>query len=156
MPRSGDCAANAALSSGLPRADNESVKREPFTTWEKLCGGAAIATLVAAFLPWTTVLGGGVAGVKGDGQISVFCAIIGLSALTAHRGVGPLVLGPRLTLGIHSAAAAFVALVGIANVSTAAAIGLYVTILAGLAWIAGCVIGWRSNATPPEPEIWFG
>jgi hypothetical protein len=132
------------------------VKPERFTAWEKLCGAAAIATFIAAFLPWVSVLGTHVAGINGDGQITVFCAIIGLSALTAHRGVGPLSFGPRLTLAIQSATGALVTLVGIANISSASAFGLYLTILTGLAWVAGVVVGWRSRATVPEAEVWFG
>lgn len=155
MPRSGDVL-RFMLSSGPPPADNGTVKHDGFTAWEKLCGGAAIATFVGAFLPWATVLGASVAGTSGDGQITVFCATIGLSALTAYRGVGPLHIGPRLTLGIESATGGLVALVSLLNVGPGSRLGVYLTLLAGSAWVAGVVIGWRSGAAVADTEPWYG
>jgi hypothetical protein len=143
-------AGDGTLWFGARRADNRIVNLEQRIAWDKLCGGAAIVAFLAAFLPWATVAGTSVAGIDGDGQITVLCAIIGLCALTAGRGVGPLQFGRRLTLATQSATGALVTLVCIPNVSSDSAFGLYVTLLAGCAWVAGAVIGWRSSA-PPQP-----
>jgi hypothetical protein len=124
------------------------------TSWEKLCGGAAIVTFVAAFLPWSSVLGASVSGLDGDGQVTLLAAIIGLASRAVHHGVGPIRFGRSPTLGIQSAAAGLVALIGILNIGSSSAIGLYATLLAGLVWVAGAVIGWRAPAPVPVEEFY--
>jgi hypothetical protein len=110
-------------------------------TWVKICGVSALVTFVAAFLPWVSVFGISVAGIHGDGRITATVAVIGAFALLlrAHR--------LRLTLCIESASGLIVALVGAADLSNFAAFGLYLTLFAGIAWLFGAGLGWRSVRT---------
>ena len=128
-----------------------------FTAWDRLCAGAAVAALVAAFLPWTAHDGASAAGIQGDGQFSMLCAVVGLTALALYRNLGPIPLIRRLTLAAQSATATLVLFVGAVNLSllsSAAAIGVYLTLLAGLVWLAGAVLGWRTPVPTPLEE-WF-
>jgi hypothetical protein len=128
------------------------MRLERFGAWDRLCAGAAIVTFGAAFLPWASVPGERAAGTDGDGQLTVLCAVAGLAVLALQRASGPVQFGRRLTLATLSATAALVLLVGIANLSSSAAIGVYLTVLAGLVWIVGVVLGWRTPAPVPLDE----
>jgi hypothetical protein len=114
-------------------------------TWERLCAAAAVVTFVAAFLPWVSAFGISVAGIRGDGQITVLCAVIGAAALAASHGIGPIRLGRRLVLGIQLVTAVLVTLVGLVDMADLSAIGLYLTLLAGIAWCVGVVMGIRDK-----------
>jgi hypothetical protein len=120
---------------------------KPSIGWEKLCGGAAIVTLIGAFLPWASAHGTSYPGTDSEGQLTLVCAIIGLASIAIHRGVDFLKAGRRVTLVTQSILAALVTVLPLLNVSTASTFGLYLTFLAGCAWVAGAVIGWRS---PPS------
>jgi len=128
------------------------------TAWDRLCAVAAIAALVAAILPWTVHNGASVRGIQGDGQFSMLCAVVGLATLALHRNLDPVPLVRRLTLAAQSTTAALVLFVGAVNLtllSTAAAIGVYLTLLAGLVWLVGAALGWRTPAPTPLEEQWL-
>jgi hypothetical protein len=91
-------------------------------------------TIIAAFLPWYA--GFGLSGIRlGSGQITALCGLAGLAfAFGWHgddrgHGVFQLVLG------------AIVAYVGLSNLNTLSGMGLYATLIAGVAWfIAGMAL----------------
>jgi hypothetical protein len=112
---------------------------------DKLALGCMIVTAVAAFLPWASLFGISVSGVGGgDGFITLICAAIGASLLVLRKGprwvtrFGPFVL------------AAIVVLIGLADMTSIAAIGLYLTLFAGIGWVVALVWGLRDNTPIPS------
>ena len=107
-----------------------------------VCAISAGVVAVAAFLPWVNVFGISVSGIEGDGLITLACAVVGL--VLTWRGklgwVGQLV------------PAALVALVGLFDLNNFSAIGLYLTILAGIAWVVGAFMVRAARPEPPEPD----
>src|SRR4051794_27045190 len=93
---------------------------------------AAAVTALAAFLPWASFLGYSRSGVSngGDGIVTLIAALIGLALLWQRRlgWVGQLV---------PAAVTLIVALYDLNEAGNLAAIGLYLTFLAGAAWIVG-------------------
>ena len=87
-----------------------------------------------------------VSGIRGDGAITLTCALIGLAAL----GMGSEAFRPgqrrRLMLIISGIGAGITALVGLVDMNGAAAIGLYLTMLAGIAWLIAVV--WDARTAP--------
>jgi hypothetical protein len=120
-------------------------KSQGFPTWTKVCAGAAAVTLIAAFLPWVSVFGISVSGIHADGQVTSVVAAIGGLALLGRRWL-------RTTLIVQSLAAAIIAIVGIADMNSFAAMGLYLTFFAGIAWILGAVLGWRARRQPTPAQ----
>lgn len=110
---------------------------------------SAIVVVIGAFLPWASLFGVTVYGIEGDGVISLVCALIGL-AVIAGNASGKL---PRkLYLVVSGVTAGVSALVGLMDMTGVAAMGLYLTMFAGFAWIAGLVwevrLGRVSAPTP--------
>jgi hypothetical protein len=104
--------------------------------------GAAGVVLLSAFLPWVSFLGYSRAGIDGDGSITLIVAIVGLF------------LAWRSWLGWigQLAAAGVVAVVGIYDINQAgnlAAIGLYLTFLAGVVWVVAAVVSRKAAIVPP-------
>jgi hypothetical protein len=93
---------------------------------------AAAVTALAAFLPWASFLGYSRSGVSdgGDGIVTLIAALIGLVLLWQRRlgWIGQLV---------PAAVTLLVALYDLNEAGNLAAIGLYLTFLAGIAWIVG-------------------
>jgi hypothetical protein len=93
---------------------------------------AAAVTALAAFLPWASFLGYSRSGVSdgGDGIVTLIAALIGLVLLWQRRlgWIGQLV---------PAAVTLLVALYDLSEAGNLAAIGLYLTFLAGIAWIVG-------------------
>ena len=104
---------------------------------------------VAAFLPWVSVLGLSVSGINGDGQITLVCALAGLLAYVLARG------RRRLLLTIWSIGAALSVLVGVYDMSSVSAIGLYLTLLGGIGWAIATVWEFRSSPenSQPQPQL---
>ena len=111
-----------------------------------------IVVAISAFLPWVSIFGIGVSGIKGDGAITLVCALVGLAALA----MGTEAFGPgrrrRLMLIISGIGAGITALVGLADMNGAAAIGLYLTMLAGIAWLIAVVWDARTAPTATAPS----
>jgi hypothetical protein len=108
------------------------------TTPEKIVGGAAVVTAVAAFLPWASILGFSKSGIDGDGQITVVLALIGIALVATGQ------LRRRRIGYLQAVLGAFVTFVGIADMTSVSAIGLYLTLFAGIAWTIGAVMALRA------------
>lgn len=126
---------------------------EPVVGWLLL--GAGALTMVAAALPWASVLGTSIAGTRGDGKISLFCG-----AVIAILGVLIGLRQGRVWVSITACVfAVFVALIGLADIGNVSSVadgsvtailgddavtvgaGLWVTLVAGLAGIAVSIVG---------------
>ncbi|MBK5306901.1 MAG: hypothetical protein JJD92_09465 [Frankiaceae bacterium] len=107
---------------------------------QRLAAGCMLVVAIGAFLPWVSIFGIGVAGIEGDGQLTLLLALVGLVVLAMSTEVfGTPKLGQkpaRIVLGI---AAILTALIGLGDMNGAAAIGLYLTLFGGLGWIAALV-----------------
>jgi hypothetical protein len=108
---------------------------------------------LAAFLPWVSIFGISALGIEGDGVITLVLAIAGGVVLALTTGL----VGPEKTPGRVSqigllVAAALVALVGLIDMNGAAAIGLYLTLFGGIAWVVGAAwqLGIARTATEPS------
>lgn len=113
------------------------------TSAEKTIAGAAVVTFVAAFLPWASVLGISVNGVDADGKITLVIALIGFAVLAFGRGrragrIGQIVLGART------------AIVGVADLHSISAFGLYLTLIAGILWAVAAVAALRGSPATPR------
>lgn len=106
---------------------------------QKLSVGAIAIVVLGAFLPWVSIFGSSVLGIEGDGVITLVLAIGGAVALA----LGGLIGKPRFTgrkADITALVLAVVtALIGLMDMNGFAAIGLYLTLLGGLAWTAGAI-----------------
>ena len=118
------------------------------TVPERLSLGAMAVVVIAAFLPWASVLGISARGTDGDGVITLIVALVGIVVLAATSGL----FRPEKTSGKVSQIAlivlgAIVALIGIADMNGVSAIGLYLTLFAGIAWVIGSV--WTMTSGKP-------
>lgn len=123
-----------------------------WSTGEKLVGVATIGTIVGAFLPWASVFGVNVSGINGDGVITLVIGLIGGAVLVAYSGAGKL---RRSFFWIEVIAGGIVTLTALVDTGNGAgAIGLYLTLFAGIAWIAGAFMSRRMRpartVTPPH------
>ena len=98
-------------------------------------GGAGV-TIVAAFLPWYSILGSSVLGIEGDGIITLILSFLAIGLIwyfdnlnrQVYAGIG---LGALIT---------FIGLYHLTNFSGA---GVYLTIIGGVILIGGGVSGYR-------------
>ena len=107
---------------------------------QRITAGAMLVVVIAAFLPWVSVFGIGVSGIRGDGVITLLLALAGLAVLAVTTG---LVGGERTPTRASEIAivvlGGIVALIGLFDLNSYGAIGLYLTLLGGLAWV-GCAV----------------
>jgi hypothetical protein len=108
--------------------------------------GAAGVVALSAFLPWVSFLGYSRAGIDGDGSITLIVAIVGL--LLAWRSWLGWV-GQLIAAGIVAA----VAIYDINQAGNLAAIGLYLTFLAGIVWVVAAVVSRKTTIVPPPVVI---
>jgi len=117
------------------------------TVPQRVSAIAILVVIVAAFLPWVSLFGITAYGIEGDGVITLVAAVAGLAVLALTSGVigGPKTpgKGSQITLVVL---AAIVALIGLVDMNGAAAIGLYLTLFGGIAWVVGAV--WQLVAKP--------
>jgi hypothetical protein len=103
---------------------------------------------VAAFLPWASVFAFSKSGIEGDGIVTLACAAVGLILIWRGRlgWIGQLVLAVIVVL---------IGLYDLNELGNLAAIGLYLTFLAGLAWVIGALMlrTSRSQAPVAQPDI---
>lgn len=112
-----------------------------FSTPQRASGIAIVVVALAAFLPWVTVFGFSVAGTEGDGKITLVIAILGAVALAVRTGLLPQLKVPEKVGLIASLVfAVLVALIGLLDMNGAAAIGLYLTLFGGIAWVVGAAL----------------
>ena len=95
---------------------------------------------LAAFLPWVSILGISVNGIEGDGAITLVLAVVGAVVLALTTGLigSPRTPGRRSNLTLL-VLAILVALIGVLDMNGAAAIGLYLTLFGGIAWVVGAI-----------------
>ena len=132
------------------------VRVEQLTLQQKIQAAAAAVIAISAFLPWASIFGISASGINGDGQITLILALVALFALATQTNLtGGLTLPPKLVIAANIACAAVGILVGIADMSEFAAIGLYLTLLASLVMAAAIIweIRLRRGATTDTAEI---
>lgn len=105
---------------------------------------------VGAFLPWVSIFGLSKSGVEGDGVVTLVAALVGAGVMLATTGLlrDGRVPGKAARI-VPLVLASFVAVIAIADMNGAAAIGLYLTLFAGIAWVVGAV--WDLS-TPTKPD----
>lgn len=123
---------------------------ERLSTPQRISAVSILVVIVAAFLPWVSILGFGALGVEGDGVITLVLGIAGAAVLAVTTGL----FGGERTPGRGSqiallVLAVLVALVGLFDMNGAAAIGLYLTLLAGVAWVVGAA--WQMSLSKTVP-----
>lgn len=112
-----------------------------FSTPQRVSGIAIIVVALAAFLPWVSVFGFSVSGIRGDGVITLVLALLGAALLATRTGLLDQVKIPEKAGLIASLVfAALVALIGLLDMNGAAAIGLYLTLFGGIAWVVGAAL----------------
>ena len=97
-----------------------------------------ILVAVAAFLPWVSILGFGIVGIRGDGQITLACATVGLVVLLlqVRRAGGAQSRPLRIVAYV---AAGLATLIGLIDMNGAAAIGLYMTLFGAIGWLGALI-----------------
>ena len=112
-----------------------------FSTPQRISGVAIIVVALAAFLPWVSIFGISVSGIRGDGVITLVLALLGAAALSTRTGLLDQVKVPsRAGLIASLVFAVLVTLIGFFDMNGAAAIGLYLTLFGGIAWVVGAVL----------------
>jgi hypothetical protein len=101
---------------------------------QKIMAASMVVVAISAFLPWVSVLGISAIGIEGDGVITLVLALIALGVLVARSRVPNKVV--RWTPLV---AGGLVAFVGLYDMNGAAAMGLYLTMFAGIAWTAAAI-----------------
>lgn len=128
------------------------------STPQKVSAVSIVVVAVAAFLPWVSIFGISISGIRGDGALTLLLAVAGGVLLALQTGLVkgreklPDNLSDKVIEIALVALAAVVALIGLLDMSGAAAIGLYLTLFGGIAWVVGA--GWqlstsRQSTTPP-------
>ncbi|GCD88521.1 hypothetical protein [Nocardioides sp. LS1] len=122
---------------------------------QRISLGSMVVVAIAAFLPWVSIFGLSARGTEGDGIITLVLSVVGLvvlmltsGALKADKSGGKI---SQIALVVM---AAIVALIGLFDMNGAAAIGLYLTLFAGLAWVVGAI--WQlsvSKSIAATPEV---
>ncbi|MET0526125.1 MAG: hypothetical protein ABWZ91_15070 [Nocardioides sp.] len=123
------------------------------TVPQRLSVGAALVTVIAAFLPWVSIFGISALGIEGDGVITLILALAGAVILLLTAGVfSAEAKTPAKAVNITLIVlASLVTLIGLVDMNGAAAIGLYLTLFAGMAWLAGAI--WHlATATKVAPS----
>jgi hypothetical protein len=105
---------------------------------------------VAAFLPWVSIFGISKIGVQGDGVITLVLAVVGAITLAMTTGVvGHRGGAPRRRSQVFLVVLAIItAVLALADMNGAAAIGLYLTLFGGIAWVVGAI--WELTASRPS------
>lgn len=121
------------------------------TTPQRISAVSIVVTAIAAFLPWVSLFGISAIGVDGDGVITLILAVAGGVLLALSSGlVGEPRQGKALPIALV-VLAALTALIGLLDMNGAAAIGLYLTLFAGVAWTVGAA--WQLTLSKqPSPD----
>src|SRR6185312_16728577 len=101
--------------------------------------GAGVGIVIGAFLPWVQVLGIGVAGTNGDGQITLALGVIVIVfSLLAKRWAA-------ITLAVLGALCTVMAF---ADMTNSAASGIYLTLAGGLVAAGAGIVAARARPVP--------
>ena len=116
---------------------------------QRVSGVSILVVALGAFLPWVSIFGLSKLGIEGDGVITLVLSVAGAIILAATTGL----IGSERTAGRKSSItlvvlAVLVALIGLIDMNGAAAIGLYLTLFGGIAWVIGAV--WQLTL-PKQP-----
>lgn len=111
---------------------------EQLTKPQRVAAACMLVVALAAFLPWVSIFGIGVVGIKGDGQITLVCAVVGLGLVALGSRHADQKQGRAIRIPAY-VAAGIAALVGFGDMNGAAAIGLYLTLFGSVAWIGALV-----------------
>lgn len=116
------------------------------TTPQRVSAVSILVVVLAAFLPWVSIFGMSVLGVEGDGVITLTLAVAGGIVLAMTSGLigEPKTPGKRSQISLL-VLAVVVALIGLMDMNGAAAIGLYLTLFGGVAWVVGAA--WQLNVS---------
>jgi hypothetical protein len=119
------------------------------TTPQRVSGVSILVVVLGAFLPWVSLFGISKLGIEGDGIITLLLAIAGAIVLAATTGL----IGSERTAGRKSSIALLVlailtALIALVDMNGAAAMGLYLTLFGGIAWVVGAI--WQLTL-PTQP-----
>lgn len=116
------------------------------TVPQRVSSVAMLVVALAAFLPWVSIFGISAIGIKGDGVLTLVLALAGGVILAMTTG---LVGSPRAPGRVSQIAllvlAGIAALIALLDMNGAAAIGLYLTLMAGIAWVVGAA--WQLSLT---------
>ncbi|ELY96205.1 hypothetical protein C483_00225 [Natrialba hulunbeirensis JCM 10989] len=96
----------------------------------------AVIAISGAFLPWYTILGTSIRGFEGDGMISLIVAAIVLAIVWFSNNEKRLLLA-----GIIGGA--IITFVGMYHITGVSAMGVYVTVFAGLGMLVAGGSGYR-------------
>ncbi len=125
-----------------------------FSTPQRVSGIAIIVVALAAFLPWVSIFGISISGIRGDGVITLILALLGAAVLATRTGIPAQVKIPEkagliafIVLGV------LVALIGLLDMNGAAAIGLYLTLFGGIAWVVGAVWEFMDAKEDTSPSL---
>ena len=130
-----------------PDAPQASKPKRPFHPLLTALLSCAVVTIIAAFMAWAKVGSLAISGLDGDGGITIFLAIVGGLSVAIWRGrTWVLIVNLILALLVTLIAIVDVADInrvadgvsGIVSVSTG--IGLWVTLIAGIAWAAIAIV----------------
>ena len=116
------------------------------STPQRVSAISILVVALAAFLPWVSIFGMGVSGIEGDGVITLVLAVAGgvVLAVTAGLFGEPKAVGKKSQIALL-VMSVLVALVGLMDMNGAAAIGLYLTLFGGVAWVVGAA--WQLSAS---------
>jgi hypothetical protein len=118
------------------------------TTPQRISFASMIVVAIAAFLPWVSLLGLSARGTEGDGVITLILSLVGLVVLViSSRALRADKTAGKVSQISLIALASLVALVGLIDMNGAAAIGLYLTLFAGIAWLVGAI--WQMSTRGP-------
>lgn len=123
-------------------------------TPQKISAVSMLVVVVGAFLPWVSVLGINAYGIQGDGVLTLILALAGLVLLAVTSA---LFRPDRTQSKVSSIAtlvlALIVTLIGLNDTTNFAAIGIYLTLLGGIAWVVGSVwqLASHKGAEPMTP-----
>jgi hypothetical protein len=110
-----------------------------------------LVVALAAFLPWVSIFGISKRGIEGDGVFTLVLAVAGVVILALTAG---LLGSPRTGRASPIALlvlATLAALVALLDMNGAAAIGLYLTLFGGIAWVVGAV--WQLSLAKPQQVL---
>jgi hypothetical protein len=112
------------------------------TTPQRISAGSILVTAIAAFLPWVSFFGISKLGVEGDGVMTLILAVAGGVILALTTGLIGKPRNPgKASQIVLLVLAVLTALIGLLDMNGVAAIGLYLTLFAGVAWVVGA--GWQ-------------
>jgi hypothetical protein len=118
---------------------------ERFSTAQRVSGVSILVVAGAAFLPWISFLGVGIYGIHVDGVLTLALAAAGAISLATRTGLLDQVPIPERAGQVASAVfAGLVTLIALVDLNGAAAIGLFLTLFGGIAWLVGAVWELRS------------